>query len=209
MRPKLSHALMLVACLVAAGIGWRIFAVWNADRLARTAPLDALSWNAHDPNAQLALAREQLRDNHLRRAAATARALLRNNPLQAEALVVLARVANRRHDPAAKSMFTLALQRAPRDQYARAWMIGTQLHDGEYDTALANVDKLVAVAYPRLRVLEPAMMHLADKPAFATALVRALRQRPPGARSSLIICWHTPVMTLSTRSTPAFRTGAG
>ena len=169
----------LLVLLVAVLAGWRVVATRIADTLAATAPHRALAWDRRDPVALLALAQQQLEAKQPAAAAATARTLLATDPLQAQALVLLGRVAEAQKDSAdAKKMYALALRRAPRDQHARAWMIGTQLREGDYHAALENIDVLLRIAPPRADVLIPIMGQLAEKPAFASALARALAAKP-------------------------------
>jgi len=177
-RQALPTALLLLAALGALVVGWRIVVVSMAATLAEAAPQQALAWNPSEPLALLARAQEQLDAGQLEAAAMTARDLLRAFPLQAQALVVLARVADAQHDPAAAARFAIALQRAPRDAYARAWMSGTQLQEGDYDQALANIDTLLTIMPSYQAALLPILVALADKPAFAMAMARALQHRP-------------------------------
>lgn len=170
---------LLVAVLLAGVAGWRIVVTSTADRLAEEAPQRAIRWDAHDPAPLLQLASERLAKGESKIAAATAREVLRIAPLQAEAFVLLARAADAMHAAGARALFDIAVRRAPRDQYARAWMIGTQLNDADYSAALANIDKLLRFASPRSEIFVPIMVQLADKPAFATALVHTLLGNPP------------------------------
>lgn len=178
MRRVLSSALLVLAALGAVVVGWRIVAISMAATLAEAAPQQALAWNPSDPPALLNHAQEQLDTGQLEAAAMTARDLLRAFPLQAEALVVLARVADAQYDPATAARFETALQRAPRDSYARAWVSGTQLQEGKYDQALANIDTLLTIMPSHREALLPILVGLADKPVFAMAMAQALQRRP-------------------------------
>lgn len=161
-----------IALVIVAVLGWRIVATRVSDSLASSAPTEALAWDAHNPDALLALAQQQLADKHPDAAAATAGALLRAAPLQADALTVLARAALAHGDNAtAARLFPLALRRAPRNQYARGWMIGNALQHGDYPAALHNIDVLFGFAPQHEAALIPLLVQVADHdPAFATAL---------------------------------------
>lgn len=178
MRRALSSALLALAALGAFVVAWRIVTIHMATTLAEKDPQQALAWNPSYPPALLSRAQEQLEAGQLEAAMTTARALLRAFPLQAEALVVLARAADAQHDPAVAARFAIALQRAPRDPYARAWMSGTQLQEGDYDQALANIDTLLTIMPSYQGALLPILVGLADKPAFAIAMAQALQRRP-------------------------------
>lgn len=178
MRQALPIALLVLATLGAVVVGWRIVVVSMAATLAEEAPQEALAWNPSSPPALLDQAQVQLDAGQLDAAMITARGLLRAFPLQAEALVVLARVADAEHDPDAAARFEIALERAPRDPYARAWMSGTQLQEGEYDQALANIDTLLTIMPSYQEALLPILVGLADEPAFALAMVQTLQRRP-------------------------------
>lgn len=174
------YALLLAALALAIFAGWRIVATRVSDSLAASAPQQALAWDADDPDALLALAQQQLDAGHPQQADATARELLRVAPLQADAFTILARAAAARNDHArARSLFALALKRAPRDQYARAWMIGDELQRGEYPAALHNVDVLFGFAPQHEAALIPLLAQAAGHdPAFATALGHSLAKQP-------------------------------
>lgn len=167
--------------LVAALAAWRITVSVMATTLADSDPHAALAWNADQPQALLALARKQLAADQPEQAAATASRLLQREPLAAEALVVRARAAAAsQNTPEANRLFALALKRAPRDQYARAWVIGDELQSGRYTAALANITTLVRIAPPRAEVLVPLLAEFAAQtPAFVPALVHALGEPPP------------------------------
>lgn len=174
------YALLLAALVLAAFAGWRIVATRVADSLASSAPRQALGWDARNPDALLALAQQQLHAGQPRQAAATARELLRCAPLQADAFTILARSAAASGDARdARAWFAVALKRAPRDQFARAWMIGDELQHGAYPTALHNVDVLFGFAPQHRLALIPLLGKVAaEDPAFATALGDHLAQHP-------------------------------
>ena len=168
--------LLVLAALLAA---WRVVALGMADGLAARFPQDALAWDSRNAQARLMLAQQQFKDGQPADAAATARALLRIEPLQAEALATLARATEAEGDAAgARALYALAARRAPRDQYTRAWLVGTQLQEADYPAALANANVLMTIAPPRREVLIPILVQFAAQPAFATELARVLADKP-------------------------------
>ncbi|MEJ5207475.1 hypothetical protein [Denitratimonas sp. CY0512] len=171
-------ALAGLLALFAAFFAWRIVITTTAAHLASDQPHRALAWSPTEPEAVLALAQEQLDAQQLQDATLTAHRLLRNSPLQAQALVLLARVADARHDPQVAELFQIAVQRSPRDQYARAWLIGEQLRAGRHDEALMHVNKLLGYA-PWLRgALLPVLAKATADQGFAAAMVAVLNESP-------------------------------
>jgi hypothetical protein len=193
------YALLLAALVLAVFAGWRIVATRTSDSLARSAPRHALAWDARNPDALLALAQQQLNTDHPRQAATTARELLRSAPLQAGAFTILARAAAARGDhDTARKLFGIALKRAPRDQYAREWMIGDQLQHGDYAAALHNVDVLFGFAPQHRIALIPLLARVAAQdPNFASALGTHLTQRPRWRDAMLAeLLAHAPIGTV-------------
>lgn len=173
---------MLVAAVVAAGVGWRIVATHLSDRLARTDPQAALSWDAGNPDAALATAHARLAAGDPRAAAATARSLLHDAPLRGDAFAVLAQAAAAQGDAqAARPLFALALRRAPSDLRARAWVIDDDLRTRQYSAAVANLDILLRIAPAQRETVLPALLPLLARPAFAHALVATLATDPDWA----------------------------
>lgn len=184
MKAVLRLTLLLLVAALALVAAWRI-AVTGIDRPeAHAEPPQAVAVQPRPPAALLQQARQLVVAGRLDQAARSARQLLREAPLQAGALVVLARVTAQRDDDA-QHLFQVALQRAPRNQYARAWMIGTQLQQGDFHAALANIGTLLLFAPPRRDLFIPIMVRLAGRADFAAALVDALQRHPPW-RSDLL-----------------------
>lgn len=171
------YALLIGLAALAA---WRIVAIHASDSLIDDEPHRALAWDTANPPAWLALAQRQLQTGDTQQAAASARQLLHLAPLQADAFAIIAQAAEAGGDSAAAHrLFALAVRRAPRDEYARAWMIGTQLHDGDYPAALRNVDILFNIAPVHESTLMPLLARAADADAkFAAALGRFLGTGP-------------------------------
>lgn len=178
MKPAAASALglALVGMLL---IGWRIGVLGPVDL-----PVSDDAWarrasHAAGPGQQLEDAKRLFATGDLAAAATTARELLRREPLQAEALALLARVDAEEDPAAARPLFRRALARAPRNQYVRAWMIGNDLDAGRYPAALANLDVFMRFAPERMQDFAPLIAAMADEDAFARALVTRLAQHPP------------------------------
>lgn len=186
LRQKLKGGLIALVAVLLALIGWRIIATSSADRLAHDAPLRALAWDPSNPAALVALAEAQLAERQWAAAAATARALLRTEPLQAQAFVIMAAAARAGGDVQHASVLDrIALRRAPKDPRARVVAIDTRLSEGNYAAAMAQIETLLRISPAfRQRVL-PILVQLADTPAFADALAHSLSANPP---------WRTAVL---------------
>jgi tetratricopeptide (TPR) repeat protein len=100
--------------------------------------------------------------------------------LQGAAFRVLADAAGRegRREDAFR-LYLIAEQRAPRDLQARAWLTQRYLEQGDFDEALAQVDRILRMAPQRARSIYPVLGQMAQEPAFANALAATLRQNPP------------------------------
>jgi hypothetical protein len=169
----------VVALAVSSLVAWRVIITSVADRDALQAPERALAWDAHHPAALIALAWHQLAEHQPDAAAATARELLRVEPLAAQGFVLLAQAAEADGDEArAATLYEIAMRRAPRDLHARATIIDRQLRDAQYADALTNVDLLLGISPTQGATLLPALAGLAQAPAFADALAHALANRP-------------------------------
>ncbi len=174
-------AIMVWVLLIAASVGaWRIVRTGMAALLAPTSPEKALEWNSADPTARLAVAQEQFQRNSLEAATNTAKALLREEPAAAESMVLLARIAELRGDPDTFALFEIAIQRAPRNQYARGWMIDHWMQSKDYAQALNDIDRLLSMAPWHRDGIVSLLIDWAEDPKFAAALVDALQ------RSSLV-----------------------
>ncbi|HET8897901.1 MAG TPA: hypothetical protein VFN09_03880 [Rhodanobacteraceae bacterium] len=186
MSRALAGMALLAAVALALLAAWRLLALGIVSPLPDSDTAASVSMPpSHTPQARLAWAEQQRQAGQLSAAANAARALLHDEPLAAEALVLLARVAEGQQATHAATLFTLAVQRAPRDQYARAWVIGAQLNAGDYAAALTNINTLLNIAPPRVAVFLPLLVDYAQLPAFASALVVTL-QSHPGWRAGLL-----------------------
>lgn len=174
-----------VLALLAGFVGWRIVTTALSAHWLAQAPERALAWNPADPAARLTDARALLDAGELLAAAAQARQVLRAEPLQSRGLVLLARVADTTRDPQVGELFQRALQRSPRDQYARAWVIDEQLKTGHFDEAIIHVNVLLGFAPWLQENLLPVLVQASADREFAASLSNALSEHP-GWRSILL-----------------------
>ena len=180
MKSVLRYMAMIIVLAFVVVAGWRIFGQMQAERYAKTEPERALQWRPDHPQALLVLAERQLAQGKLAEAQANARRLLAHEPLQGVAFRVLAEAADsegRRAD--AFRLYLLAEKRAPRDLQTRAWLTQRYLEQGDFDQALAQVDRILRMAPQRARSINPVLAQLAQDPAFADALAAKLHQGPP------------------------------
>ncbi len=176
---KLPDVLVIVVLTALAALaGWRIAVLGPANLPAGNAIDPVRTAWVNDPVSRVNAARDLLDQGDLQRAAGQARDILQQAPLQAGALVILARVASKRGQADAPELFGRALARAPRNQVARAWMIDRQLGQGDYATALDNITILLNIARGRRTTILPLLAALAEDAAFAAALVATLQQSP-------------------------------
>lgn len=185
MRRGWSVVVLGVLVLLAGLVGWRIVTTALSAHWLAEEPERALAWNPAEPAARLAHARASLDAGESAAAALQARRVLQAEPLQAEGLVLLARVADAEHDPRVSELFRRALQRSPRDQYARAWMIDELLRTGHYDEAIVHVNVLLGFAPWLQEILLPTLAEASSDREFAASLSRALSGHP-GWRSALL-----------------------
>ena len=176
----LRRGIFFVAVLALGGFaGWRIVVTSMADRYAGNTPEHALEWDPHNAAALLAIARRQLAEHDPVAAAATARELLRVEPLAGQAFAVLAEAAETDGETdSARVLHEIASRRAPRDLHTRAWIIDGQLHEGHYAEALAQVDILLTIFPELYETLLPILSRRADAPEFADALAHTLSRKP-------------------------------
>ncbi|MEO5565596.1 MAG: hypothetical protein ABIR05_02910 [Luteimonas sp.] len=179
-------ALLAIGLAVVAIIGWQIVAVTLADRTAGRAPMQALRWRPDDPDALLALARQQLQAQDRTAAAASARAVLAQAPLQGEAFAILAQ-STKQEGAGGRilALYRIAARRAPRDPVAHAWLADRAMQSGDYAGALLQIDLMYRVVPSVRPALLSALMAYTAIPGFADALVEALGHRPDW-RSSVI-----------------------
>jgi hypothetical protein len=166
---------LALACLV----GWRVVVTGMAHLYANDDPERALAWDPHQPAALLARAEHQLADHQPKAAAQTARALLRREPLQAQAFRILGAAADAEHDTAhARIFYTLAVRYAPRDPRGRSWIINDQLRAHRYSEAMSNIDIMLRTSPGQGAQAFPIMADLAVSPEFARALAHTLSGAP-------------------------------
>lgn len=179
--------MLAVAVLLAMFAGWRVFGLMQADAaLARDDVAGALRWRADHPAALLAQAEAQLGAGQPQAAAATARRLLQADPMQGRAYRVLAQVAGAEgRKDAARSLYRIAVRRAPDDLPARAWLAQDALERGEPAEALVQIDHVLTLSPGAGANVFPILLKLSADPAFAQALAGVLR-RPPAWRAGML-----------------------
>lgn len=184
----------VAAVTLAMGLGvflaWQIVAVAFANRLADTAPQEALRWRPHHARALARLSEtlsaDAIRDNALERPEHLARAALTSSPLQVTALRVLAWMADARGDHRrALSLMTLAGQRSQRDVASHLWLFRDRLAAGDYEAAYAHGDALMRHPATQARAARAMALSAGPDPKATQALIRRLAYGPPW-RISLI-----------------------
>ena len=181
------HGMFVIALVLAGLATWRVIVTGLADRLINGAPEQALLWEPHNPSALLAVAKRQLDDDNPDPAAATARELLRVEPLTGEGFVILAKVAEKAGDLAhAETLYGIAVRRAPRNVYARAWIVENLLRKNRYRDALDQFDTLFRIAAEQARKFLPHFTQLADTPEFTHALAAAFESHVPWKADMLL-----------------------
>lgn len=192
MKQAVRITAMIVVLAFVAVAGWRIVGQMQAERYAETDPARALHWRPGHPQALLALAERQLAEGKVTEAQSNARRLLAHEPLQGVVFRLLAEAAAREHRPAdALQLYRIAEKRAPRDLKTRAWLTQRYLERGEFDQALAQVDRILRMAPQRARSIHPVLVQLAQDPGFAEALAARLLQAPPW-RAGLLVALRDP-----------------
>lgn len=173
--------LLLVVLLVASVFAaWRVIAIHQADRWAEDDPERALRWMPRHPAALLELAERQSREGRHAAAAATARRLLADEPLQGKAYRLIgAAVAAGGDADAALPLYRIAARRSPRDVPAQAWLAEHALRTGDFEAAVDRIGMMLRLAPRQRQVLLPLLAQLAANPRFADALARRLEDRPP------------------------------
>lgn len=113
-------------------------------------------------------------------AVARARAALRDEPLSAEALVVLALAADRAGEPdRALRLMRLAAARWPREFTAQTWLLALFLRRGDPRTAMVHLDAIGRGRPEALEDLIPALEPLGTDPSAGAALADMLASDPP------------------------------
>ena len=114
MSPVLRWGVLGLLAMLLALAGWRILGQGMADSLAATDPQRALAWNPGHPAARLAHARALADAGQADEAAAAARALLEDEPLQPQAWQLLGELAAADQPGQAAELHARALQGSPR-----------------------------------------------------------------------------------------------
>lgn len=161
--------------------GWRISHLMLADAaLADGNVISALRWRPDHPDALLKQSEAQLTGKQLDLAAATARHLLRVDPVDGRGFRVLAQVAALEgRQVEALSLFRIAARRAPRDLPSRAWLAQHALEQGDSVAALVQIDQVLTLSPGMGKTIFPVLVTLAADPDFAEALADVLKRPPP------------------------------
>ena len=177
---------MVSALLVVAASLWlgvEIVSNTTADALADIHPEAALSQSDH-PAALVSRARRELAEaggsqvsDAVSRAAQRA---LRGDPLEAEALSLLALAAEADGDKGrAESLMQLAGARSRRDTRVQAWLLDRKLDAKEYAGALTHADAILRVRPDARDALLPVLTAFADDPEGRGLLSSLLKRSPP------------------------------
>lgn len=138
------------------------------------------------PEAQLALAEQQLARGQEQAAQERLQQLLTHEPVQGRAYALLARIAEKQGNAERTlALYQLAARHAPRDQYVRLWLAQHTLKQQDYAAALDQIDSLLRLNPSRANSVYPALVQLAQDPKFAQALAGMLAGDPP---------WRTSVL---------------
>lgn len=171
---------LLLAALAGAAI-WKVQAMARADLLADVDPAAALAIQPAHAGALARLAETELDAGNADAAAATARELLRHEPLAPAGWALLSASAARtqgEQSPAALEAARLAVRHAPRSLAPRVLLADAALAAGDYRSAMVQLDVLMRLS-PELRktLLEP-LLQQARVPALRDALADVLALRP-------------------------------
>lgn len=166
-------------------VGWDIVGQRAARDLARFSPTEALTWVKDEPAAsdQLALGELSRTDGDLGKAREWAQRSLHANPLDDQALFLLALIAQRQHDSARADAVL-------KEAGARTWRnLGTQLlllqlavGRQDYKQALQHADAIFRVNIlntPVMNSVFPIVATLVARPSSFGELARLLAEAPP------------------------------
>ena len=179
MSPVLRWGVLGLLAMLLALAGWRILGQGMADSLAATDPQRALAWNPGHPAARLAQARALADAGQADEAAAAARALLEDEPLQPQAWQLLGELAAADQPGQAAELHARALQGSPRLAGSRAWLAQWEAGRGDADATLAHLDRLLHTHPGSRPQVFSYLGALAADPVFRTPLVQLLATRPP------------------------------
>jgi hypothetical protein len=162
-----------------------VFAAWllirgYADYLARPVPERALSMNANQPEALVAVAERALVAGALGEAEAAATRVLYLHPFEGRALRVLGAVAELRGDrDRALALMRLTETTTPRESSAQFWLAINALVDKDLDGTLRRLDRLLRFEPETQRKIFPILGVIAFNPVGAGPLGAYLAADPP------------------------------
>jgi len=175
---------ILVGLGLAALLGfaaWRSLTLGLADHLSRSQPDAALAWRAAHPEAQLRRLDKQARGAVIPTGQeAAARAAIRAAPLDGRGYRLLAQQAELGGDSAsARSLYSLAAARGPRDLPTLRWLAHDALARGDYARALGQIDLMLRLQPQLAQFLHRALVGLAMHPRAQEDVAKLLVRAPP------------------------------
>jgi tetratricopeptide (TPR) repeat protein len=172
---------LLVALALCVVVAWRASTLGLAHYWAQQSPDRALSWRAAYPKALFAKAEASFRQpGATTLEVGSIRAGLRASPLEGRGFRYLGADAQARgKSQQALVLYTIAASRNPRDLASLAWLGDRALARGDFNEAIARMDRIMRVEPQREHLLAPVMLALAATPKAHAALVEALQARPP------------------------------
>lgn len=167
-------------------IAWRVLSLGLADHYAISNPARALFWRSNHPEALLHMAEQQLEKKHWSEAKLLAKRAILANPLDGQALRVLAQAEEAQgHANIALALFKKASILAPRDKYTHSWLLDYALKNKQAEIAVQHLDALLRLQPSLLEKLQVQANALAVNPATQAYMVKALSKSPP---------WRSPFL---------------
>jgi tetratricopeptide (TPR) repeat protein len=160
---------------------WKSLTLGLADHLSRSQPDAALAWRAAHPEAQLRRLDKQARGADIPAGQeAGARAAIRAAPLDGRGYRLLAQQAELGGDLAsARSLYSLAAARGPRDLPTLRWLANDALARRDYAQALAHIDLMLRLQPELAQFLYHALVGLSVDPTAQADVAELLLQAPP------------------------------
>ncbi len=189
MLAEVSRIRLIVATVLALGVlalGVPATCWVMADRLATTAPEQALSWVPDHPKALESAAARAFDAGDDAAAETFAKRALASRPLEARPYRILAAIYERAGRLAdARAAHAAAIAVSPSDAVARLWLASRLLVETRYAQALEHVDRALRARPDLNAVVFPVLASGLDNPAFSAALTDSLLTSPPWRRDLL------------------------
>lgn len=185
-----SLLLSAIGVVVLVWLGWSAIATTVAYGLAESDPESALSWQPGESTALVALADRELQSAvggaDISSSEELAKAALKSNPLEAQALRLLGLAAERQGDQTrAETLMRLAGQRSLRSTGVDAWLFDHEVAAGDLPQALDHADALLRGFPDFADAVFPVLINLTKNPRNISALVAKLGTNPPWRSSFL------------------------